>query len=254
VPMQPGMKRAGWLFLALVVACTTRNPAYREGEVIPGRDAEEPGLPADAAPALPPDAAAPAPDAAALPPDLAVVPPDLAVVSPDLAMDVAPREDLPADLAPALNPDLPPSAPDSGPPQGLTGFYYKDETLTTLAFERIDPVIDFSWGNETPDPTIPLTYSIRWTGRIRTLYAETYTFSIHSSDGCRLWIDGLQVMNNWKNQAPTEIAATPIALTSGWHSIRLEYLHDNGWSAVRIYWASPTQKKGFPAAQYLLPN
>jgi PA14 domain len=265
------VKTAAWLLLTLVVACTARNPAYRDDELVrPGADAEMPGPPPDAAPPLLPDAATPEPDAP---------PPDAAPPSPDAAPeDTAPPADAaPADAAPTLNPDLAPLdlaadmappppdlappdlaadlAHDAGPSTGLTGFYFKDNTLTTLAFQRVDPLIDFSWGNDPPDPSIPfLGFSVRWTGNIHTLYAEMYTFSVHSGDGCRLWIDGSLLIDNWKNQAPTDVYAMPVALTSGWHAIKLEYLHNTGWSAVRILWESPSQKPGVVPSEFLLPN
>jgi len=254
--------RAAWLFLTLVVACTARNPAFRDDELVrPGPDAEAPAP--DTAPPLAPDAAMPAPDAPPLAPD-----------APPLAPDAAPEDAaLPADAAPdapALNPDLPPPAPDlaadrappspdvgpdATPATGLTGFYFKDNRLTTLAFQRVDPIIDFSWGNDPPDPSIPfLGFTVRWTGKVHTLYAETYTFSVHSGDGCRLWIDGHLLIDNWRNQAPTEVFGQPTAFTSGWHEVKLEYLHNTGWSSVLLLWESPTQKRGVVQSEYLLPD
>jgi len=245
------VKTTAWLLLTLVVGCTARNPAYRDDEVVrPGADADEPAPP-DAAPPLAPDAAVPEPDAPPLLPDAG--PEDTAL----------PADEAPAD-ARALNPDLAPldlaadmapRPPDAGPATGLTGFYFKDNTLKTLAFQRVDPLIDFSWGNDPPDPGIPfLGFSIRWTGNLRTLYAEMYTFSVHSGDGCRLWIDGSLLIDNWRDQAPTDVYATPVALASGWHAVKLEYLHDTGWSAVRILWESPSQKRGVVPGESLLPN
>jgi mannan endo-1,4-beta-mannosidase len=220
------------VLLALLAACTGPNPAFRP-DFAPDADA----------PTLPPDAAhpvdAPADDAA--------------------AADAAP----PADVPLSLNPDLPPPPPDlandlspadTNPATGLTGFYFADNMLGSLVFQRVDPILDFAWANDPPDPRMPfLGFSVRWTGRLRALYTETYTFTIHSGDGARLWIDGVIVIDNWRNQAPSDVAqSTPI--TSGIHDLKLEYLHNTGWSVVRLFWESAHQAKAVVPSEFLLPN
>jgi hypothetical protein len=225
------MKRGGWIFVTLVVACTARNPAYQVGAGSSHADgeAEEP----DASTIITPPADAIAADAAA-------------------PKDAQPS---PADASPTLNPDLPPAAPpDAGPSTGLTGFYFNDNTLTALKFQRLDPVVDFAWANDPPDPGITfLGFSVRWTGKIRTLYTERYTFTVHSGDGARLWIDGDLLIDDWKNRAP-EDSVDSVDLGSGLHDIKLEYLHNTGWSVVRLLWESRSQSKGVVPTQYLTPN
>ena len=209
----------GLCCLTLLVACSARNPAFRANETSADADAIT------------------APDATAAV-DEAITAPD--ANAPDSALPT------PADAAP-----LP---PDTAPPAGLTGVYFGDNTLTTVKFQRIDPVVDFAWGNDPPDPTIPFAgFSVRWTGKLQTLYSESYTLSVHSGDGCRLWIDGTLWIDNWKNQAPTEVGKTA-AITAGWHTIKLEYLHNTGWAVVRIFWESPSQKRGVVPSTYLLPK
>jgi hypothetical protein len=211
------MKRGGLLCLTLVVACTARNPAYQPGAS--RADAEgEMVLPVDAAAASPP-----------------TLNPDLSPAAPDLAPDLLAR--------------------DAGPPTGLTGFYFADDTLTTLRFQRLDPNLDFAWATDPPDPRLPfLGFSVRWTGKLRTLYSESYTFTIHSSDGARMWIDGNLFIDDWKLRAPEQESIKSITLTAGSHALEVEYLHDTGWSVCRLSWESARQKKAVVPTEYLSPN
>jgi len=60
--------------------------------------------------------------------------------------------------------------------------------FSRFQFVRIDPCIDFDWGEGTPDQSIGKdTYSVRWTGKVEPRYSETYTFYTVTDDGVRLW-------------------------------------------------------------------
>jgi hypothetical protein len=240
------MKRGAVLsVVALVLACTARNPAFREPRPAAiEEDAQAPAVPADAA--LPPPADAAAPDF--LPADAAApeaTPPDAA--GPDLAADAGPA-DAPRDTAPDAGADL-------SPVHGLTGRYFDGHQFNTLKFTRTDPVLDFAWANDPPDPSLPFEgFTVRWTGQLRTLYSETYTFTVHSSDGSRVWIDGKLVIDDWRLHAPEDYSGQ-LALTGNQlHDIKVEYLHSTGWAVVRIFWESPSQKRGVIPTDALFPE
>lgn len=49
---------------------------------------------------------------------------------------------------------------------------------------RLDPTIDFKWGNSAPDPALPEdSFTARWTGQILPQYSQTYTFVARVDDG-----------------------------------------------------------------------
>jgi hypothetical protein len=55
--------------------------------------------------------------------------------------------------------------------------------------------------------------------------------------------DGQLVLDDWKQHSPRETAGTPVPLVANRsHDIQVDYFHLTGWSVVRIYWESPTQK------------
>ncbi|MCK4796142.1 MAG: right-handed parallel beta-helix repeat-containing protein, partial [Spirochaetes bacterium] len=122
---------------------------------------------------------------------------------------------------------------------GLLGEYYNNSNFTSLASVRIDPRINFDWGNYTPEvPVDKDTFSIRWTGQIKIDKATTYTFYLTTDDGSRLWIDGQLIIDKWFNQGPTSYSAN-INLTEGYHDIKYEYYENGGWAIVKLYWNSP---------------
>ncbi len=100
-------------------------------------------------------------------------------------------------------PSSPVSITTDGNGTGLTGNYFSDETLTTPAFTRVDPRVNFAWGNRSPDPSIPNGgFSVAWTGQVQPKYSETYTFSTNTDDGVRLWVNGQLLVDQWKVIAP----------------------------------------------------
>ncbi|MEV0381538.1 PA14 domain-containing protein [Nonomuraea sp. NPDC050643] len=124
--------------------------------------------------------------------------------------------------------------------QGLTATYFDNADLTAPKVTRVDPVVDFDWGANAPDPAVGAdTFSVRWTGKVVADKAETYTFITTSDDGVRLWVDGKPVVDNWTDHSKREDSGE-VALTAGAHDIRMEY-YDGGYDAIaQLHWSSPT--------------
>ena len=139
---------------------------------------------------------------------------------------------------------------------GTLGEYFNNATLSGApVLTRIDQQVDFSFGGASPGiPVRDTGWSARWTSDLNVLLADTYTFSVNSEGGTRLWIDGEQILDMWVSWVPTEYAGLPMDLESGVHSLRLEYYHyANG--EQHLYWASPTMTKQIiPAGPLQLPN
>jgi hypothetical protein len=228
------MKRV-YLGVLLGLACSQRNPAY----------VDQAG---DAAP-VEVDAAAIGPDAAA-PRDTQIAPADRAsdVAADVSAPDVAP--DRAADIAADRSPDADPVAG-----AGLRGSYYNGNNFDTFVFSRVDPIVDFPWANDPPDPRLSFDgFSVRWTGTFRARYSETYTFTVHSGDGSRLTINGTLLVDDWRMHAPEDYSGT-IALTAGrTYDIKLDYFHVTGWSVARLSWESPSQGKQVVPAGTFTPS
>jgi hypothetical protein len=116
--------------------------------------------------------------------------------------------------------------------------------FTGIVLTRIDSTVNFNWGSGSPDPAMGAdTFSVRWTGYVEPLYSQTYTFYTQSDDGVRLWVNGVQIVNNWTDHGSTEDSGT-IALTAGVrYSIQMEYYENGGLAVAQLSWSSASQAK-----------
>ena len=154
------------------------------------------------------------------------------------------------------------AAGTTGNGTGLQGVYYNGIALSgTPLLTRIDPVINFEMTYSqqpqvfSPAPGIvPVDlYSVRWTGQVQALYSETYTFYTVADDGIRLWVNGVQLVNNWVNQGATERSGS-ITLTAGQkYDIVIEYYENTGESVAKLYWSSASHSKSGSSKVAALP-
>ncbi|MCU1391179.1 MAG: autotransporter protein [Ilumatobacteraceae bacterium] len=125
--------------------------------------------------------------------------------------------------------DAPVTCPSS--PSGWVGQYYNNKTLTgSPVMCRDDASINFNWANGSPNSTVMGVdnFSVRWT-RTTTFTAGTYTFTLGSDDGARLYIDGTLVLNKWNDQSyPSPQPSVNRTLTAGAHTIVVEYYENSG--------------------------
>lgn len=151
--------------------------------------------------------------------------------------------------------------PESGDGTGLKGEYHSGINFGVVLLTRTDANIDFDWGNGSPDSSVPNNnYTVRWTGEVVPLFTETYTFETESDDGARLWVNGVQLVNQWVDQGPTKVSGT-IALTAGQkYSIEMEYYENGGGAVAKLRWSSNSQayeiipqSQLFPATTTIVP-
>ena len=141
-----------------------------------------------------------------------------------------------------------PSATGSG--TGLRGTYFNNKTLTVpSALVRTDSTINFDWGNGSYASGQPTdNFSARWEGQVEAPVSGTYTFTTNSDDGVRLWVNGVQIINNWTDHGPTDNSGT-ITLTAGTkYDITMEYYENGGGAVAKLDWAYPGQ------AQQIIPQ
>jgi len=145
-------------------------------------------------------------------------------------------------------------SPISGQGTGLTARYFANTDLTSLQVTRLDPSVDFDWSG-SPDPKLnPDRFSVRWTGKVLPLFSESYTFYTSSDDGVRLWVDGINVVNDWTDHAETEDSGT-VQLTGGKPvDVVMEFYENGGRALSTLSWSSPSQPKEKIPTQQLLPE
>ncbi len=130
---------------------------------------------------------------------------------------------------------------------GLLGkFYANPQWGGAPAFTEVDPWVDFYF-QITP---LPRPYTVEWDGDINIPGSGHYLFGIESIDASTLWIDGSQVLDD---QTPGQYQEAGIGLTSGYHSIRIRYTDQTGYTHIYLYWTPPGAGKEIIPQQVLFP-
>jgi subtilisin len=125
------------------------------------------------------------------------------------------------------------------PPDNWIGEYYNNRNLegnpAHTQNDGGDDFIDRNFTGVSPAPGVGAeNYSIRWTRPV-TLTGGTWRFSVTCDDGCRLYVDDQEKVNEWRDQPATTYNAD-VFLEPGVHVVRLEYYQFTGPAQVRLIW------------------
>jgi len=133
---------------------------------------------------------------------------------------------------------------------GLTGSYFENVWFFyTPVKVTVDPQINMDWGTGLITPTGANYISIRWVGKVKTQYAETYTFYATTDDGARLWVDNVPLIDRWDSYC-NETSATISLKANVFYDIKMEYKQVTGSAFARLSWASQsTPKEIVPSSQ-----
>ncbi|HVO33941.1 MAG TPA: glycoside hydrolase family 3 C-terminal domain-containing protein [Gemmatimonadales bacterium] len=150
--------------------------------------------------------------------------------------------------APPPNGTLPPVpsaalAPSTGGSRGLAAEFYNNMTLTgPPVLTRVDSVIGADWHDQPPGPGVSANkWSAKWTGTITPPATGEYTFSLTSDDGSRLFINGVRIIDNWREQAPTAELGK-VTLTAGQAvPIEVDFYQNEGGDSLGLGWRVPGQ-------------
>jgi hypothetical protein len=115
--------------------------------------------------------------------------------------------------------------------------YFSNTTLTGTAVRTAcETAINYNFGLGGP-PGVPVdNFSVRWTGRF-SFGAGSVTFTARGDDGIRLFLDGVQIIDGWRDQPATTYTATR-TVTAGEHEVKVEY-YDRQWDAVaQVSWVA----------------
>jgi hypothetical protein len=135
---------------------------------------------------------------------------------------------------------------------GLKAEYFNNTSLSgEPVLTRLDPEIDFNWGNadepgrNSPDASINVdNFSARWSGELEVDLTDTYTFQITANNGFRLWLDGKPIIDFWNNGTTNNRLSEPIELVGGdTHSIRMEYFEGEDTAIAQLFWESSKREQ-----------
>lgn len=137
-------------------------------------------------------------------------------------------------------PPVPASAfvtPDGSP--GLRAEYWTNDSLSGQPkLVRTEPNIDYSWApGESPAEGIPAThFSTRWSGFIVAPQSGDYTISVTGDDGFRLFLQNVQVIEDWSEHAP-ETKVVDVHLSEGQRvPFVLEFNQIGGGAVAHVGW------------------
>ncbi|NHC16330.1 PA14 domain-containing protein, partial [Motilibacter deserti] len=145
---------------------------------------------------------------------------------------------------------------------GLKGDYYRSSGPGIGDFReyrstQVDPNLDF---NSLEGVLLAATgrndeATVRWTGRIRPSFSETYTFSMIGDNGFRLWVDDKLILDHWVDDWDVRQTSQPITLQAGQlYDVKVEYFENYGGSNLHLSWSSPSQPMQIvPASAFFLP-
>jgi len=122
---------------------------------------------------------------------------------------------------------------------GITADYYSGKNFEQFVLNRIDPNIDFTW-SAAPGAGLPADgFSVRWQGTIVPRSSGVFDFITRSDDGVRLWLNGVQVINNWTNHGETWDYAT-LTLNAGVPvTVKMEFYENTSSAMARLFWDGP---------------
>jgi alpha-D-xyloside xylohydrolase len=130
---------------------------------------------------------------------------------------------------------------------GFTGQYFKGADFKRLAGERVDRVIDIQLSSKEKKPN-SLIYaglpegnaSVRWTGEIEPQVTGDYLFQTFSNSGIKMWVDGQQVVNHWRQGWLPWKEIARVRLEAGRrHKIQLDWSKDQNMETVQLLWKPP---------------
>lgn len=146
--------------------------------------------------------------------------------------------------------------PDS---QSLPDVDPRNWTFTEYKYSRMEPVVNHLFVNRG-------WFSVRWVGYLDTspgpdtdVGEYDYEFEIFADDGCRLFIDGKKIIDDWEacweKLSRAKRKSGPVKLSDGKHRIVIEYfqgqsLKRGDQDPMKLYWSCSS--RGIP--RQILPS
>ena len=136
---------------------------------------------------------------------------------------------------------------------GLTGKYYDGSSFTTFKSQRVDPVIQYDPSTGAPALELtPTAFSVRFQGKIRAKYTETYTFYLTHNDSGKLWVSNLTTALIDEAASGTH-SATKSLHADTFYDIKIEWTNASGNSEFKLEWESTSQPRQVVPQDRLYP-
>ncbi len=166
-----------------------------------------------------------------------------------------------ADLVGSFRPSTPKAPWDYE--NGLRAQYSKNRRFGKgdLAIERVDAVVDFDFGEASPQPgkIDAEEFAIRWEGGLLVADTGDYELIVDTDSGARLWLNDLQtpLIDAWVQSGGRQQHVGSIRLIGGRvYPLKLEIFKSKKakqkTAAVRLLWKAPEQARQILPSRHLL--
>lgn len=131
--------------------------------------------------------------------------------------------------------------------RGLTAEYFNSRNFRrgTQVIERVDPRVDFAFGDQSPDPENigQAEFSIQWRGAILAEETGEYELVLRSENGARLWVNDMDrpLIDAWVQSGEDSEYRETIHLLGGRaYPIRVNFAKTSQESAsISLLWQPP---------------
>jgi mono/diheme cytochrome c family protein len=145
----------------------------------------------------------------------------------------------------------------TGAGTGLRGEYFAGTTLAGTPLRTTAEAVDFNWDRSAPAAGVPAdNFSVRWSGWVEAPVAGGVVFQTRSDDGVRVWVNGVQVINNWTDHGATDNTSAVVTMAAGQRlRIVVEYYERGGRAEMALRWRTPgaTTFTAIPSNRLYLP-
>ena len=126
---------------------------------------------------------------------------------------------------------------------GLKGEYFNGPNFERKVMTRTDAQIDFNWNWESPGPGVQREYfSVRWTGKLYAPTSGKYRFSATVDDGVRVWVNGRNVIDEWRKQDDSQFVGEIALKGHQLYDLKVDYYNDWKGSVISVFWELPEDR------------
>lgn len=145
--------------------------------------------------------------------------------------------------------------------RGLVGKYYFDDGSHDFSknqqrfLMRTEPVVNYNWGTGSPIAGGPSeNFLVKYEGYLIPPTTGSYTITVNSNDGTRIYLNGTLIAENWTDHGPMDTTSSPINLTAGTlNKIVVDFYERGGDASVILKWSGPSVN-GVIENKYLAPD
>jgi beta-glucosidase len=128
---------------------------------------------------------------------------------------------------------------------GLSGAYYAGHFDGAPVLERVDPAVDFDWGDGSPAAGLDDdSFSVRWTGALEAPATGRYALAVRCATMCRLFVDNKPVAQGRSDHEPTTVSGDVELRAGQSYPIRVELEHEKYDAVVQLLWQMPGAHRG----------